>query len=1115
MGQWSALGPEEIVESIYAGPNSGRATVIAVNPNNPSDVWLGAATGGLWHSTNIDAPDYAWETIPDIPSPPSIGALLLEGCSAQRCATIWVGTGENNIRRDTYYGTGLLKLSWDDDEGVYRLDPVGDTADRFRHGAIIDIKRLEGDLYVAVSKGKSASASTTIVTAPPPQGGYGVHRSSDSGQTWTRVGASPAAALPSDMEVHNGTLLVGFHGQGIFRLAPGDVWCPLGPASSVPAGCPPVSTALPDPGSAVFDHVALAVAARNPDVIYAAFGQCSCSETLWCRTNPDGHASPAFFVSVDGGASWNARTNSQLIETYSRYTHVLEVNPQFEDRVYYGGLDLWASADYGNEFGKVAGANSLHLDQQDLAFPVPSEPLLQYVATDGGFYLRDRRTALTNAEPKNFGLDTVQFYSVCSSDWRGARLLMGGTQDNGTVLFNGSTIWEFVLEGDGGDCNISAEDLYYASLYEISPRRATTVAPNDGDFEVIKEGIDLSEPSLFFPPFVMHPESRVLYFGTNRLYRRGAADTEWAPVSHRFDESPVVWPEIERRNAISAIGLSRSDANVIYVALYNGDLWRSHDTGMCDAASCWSKIAGHGIENGPPPGVPASLDVDPNDPDIVYVAYTGFSESAKVWRSLDGGQTWEPFDEGLPPGLPAKVIKVDPHRRNLIYLGTDEGIFRRNLYGNVRFTDVYPGLALLKHWIGYSPDSGIPKVPVYDIAIDNANDLVYAATHGRGMYVQSPEPLVYVVIILDPMGTRGLYLFGHAFRSGQPTGCALSFIGRDGKRIASTSADARGGSLQVDGQGRLIAVNAQKFGRSQMFAPCLEAKCLDDSGSGEAVELFNVTALGLSCGKQDITTPVTIGGKAVRDPASTLLRVRKLDKAAEGSVRIEPVLIGAEPAKGDTIIPVGRVIEIAATHTGDDIAEQIAKSINSMSRNKKDGFRASVLAKGKKQKQKTQGEVEHRPKAFVGIKNKTIKATKIFTAVSARAGEAKGLALDIESIGRYADSVLHRVRIDFTTGAGGARGGTVTFSQRTPTGVCRVSVETEPGQTAEAIAAGIYRAVMQMPPPGIRSCAARHNSYDLSRNANSIVTSSALGISVEIDDAGVGSAILPFGTGTR
>jgi hypothetical protein len=84
---------------------SGRATVIAVNPSNPDDVWLGTANGGVWHSTTGGA---QWAAMSDNEESLAIGAIALAGCKATGCSTIYAGTGENAIRRDTYYGAGLL-----------------------------------------------------------------------------------------------------------------------------------------------------------------------------------------------------------------------------------------------------------------------------------------------------------------------------------------------------------------------------------------------------------------------------------------------------------------------------------------------------------------------------------------------------------------------------------------------------------------------------------------------------------------------------------------------------------------------------------------------------------------------------------------------------------------------------------------------------------------------------------------------------------------------------------------------------------------------------------------------------------------------------------------------
>lgn len=1102
MGTWVPIGPEEITESYYAPPNSGRATVIAVNPHNSDDVWLGTATGGVWHSTNITSSAYQWMSVTDAASSLSIGAILLEDCSVQRCNAVWIGTGENNIRRDTYYGAGLLKLMWDPSISDYTMSSVGDTVNLFKQGSIIDIKRLGDSLYIAVSKGKSASASTTIVTAPEPAAGYGIHRSNDNGITWEKVGTSPNQALPTDMEIHGASLLVGFYEQGIYRLSTGDTWCPLGPAASVPASCPAVSNILPNPSGTAIDHVEIAVSPANPNIIYAAYGMCSDSEVLWCKDPPVYDAPPLFFVSQDGGASWLTRVNSANIETYSRYTHALNADSQDESKVYYGGLRLWSSNDYGNNFAEVVDSGLLHWDVQDFIIPDPNEPRIQYVATDGGFYMIDRRPGFSGIDPLNHGLETVQFYSACSSDWEGSQLLLGGTQDNGTVFFTGSTIWEFVLGGDGGDCIVASDELFYGSLYNINPRRSVGVDLQYGSFSRFDDGIDQSDPSLFLPPFTMHPETHDLYFGTNRLYKRRQTDSFWMAVSPIFDNSPVEFPEIERRNAISAVALSRSNSNIIYVALYNGDIWVSENTGPCMLATCWKRIGGAGIDNGLPISVPTSLEVDPVDEKIVYISYSDFSDNSKVWRSSDGGETWQSFSQGLPKNLPIKVLRVKPDQSHVIYLGSDSGVYRRNLRGTFEIFCLRFGT----EWQFYGHDLGIPRVPIYDITFDTANNFVYAATHGRGMYMLSDEPVIYTIIRFGSGGQQGLYLFGHAYDQAKGSQCSISYLNKENKVLAQTSSDARGGELRINELGRLVSINKDKFGSTAMVAPCMEGDCLENGKSEISLWKAGIEQFELTCGEQSVTADIKKWPTIKRNPPSTLFKVRKLSNNSKGRVYLTARSVGGA-AKRISETEITGSVDIKREDTEESISLGLAKSFNHLSQKRAADYRAFVLLEKKVDKE---GEDEFDIKPFIKLKSEKLEAMQIFTAFRTNPGEANELALDLESIGLSTRNELLPAKITFTTLPEGAKGGSIALVQRTPVGICKFSLETIPGQLADKVTENLHSAFINMPYPGSKQCESRHNTYDLRLQDNSIVTSTALGISIEIRDTGIGVSVSPL-----
>ena len=635
-GQWFPIGPAAIEDAqTYGGGGqrveaSGRATVIAVNPFNPRDVWLGTATGGVWHSTNGGEPGTNWRPMTDDQASLSIGALALSGCNEVRCNTIYIGTGENNIRRHTYYGAGLIKGSWSAGEFPrYFFTPLGTSEAEFSGGSIHNVLLDGSDILVTVSVGRSSSASQSTVEAPPPDAGYGVHRSSDDGATWTLVAPSPDGALPTDLvKSPGGDLYAGFMGKGLFKLSTsGTAWCPLHPGVTVPSGCPaPTATNLPtagDPGDP-FDHVEIEWSPADANVAYMALGKCPSVTAASCV--------PLFYRTADGGSTWPllSANASELISTYSRYTHALRAHPTDADTVMYGGLKLWRSTDGGGSF-QLVGTTTLHPDHQDVVYADPGNLDRLYSANDGGFYFT--LNGGTSWFSGNYDLQTVQFYSIAADTEQepGApdtSVVIGGAQDNGANMFSGARKWDHVLDADGGDTAIQDGMMMYASQQRTAPYRSTT-GGSLGSFSYLGTGI--SGPSAFYPPYLQHPVTKTLYFATDRLFARGVAATSWAQVSPVFDTNSSVYPLIETKNVISSMGLSRSDPNRIYVGHYNGALWRTKAGGACpelDAADdpvCWEEVGGPNVTgDGLPDTVISSIDVHPTNPNRVYLTYSGF-----------------------------------------------------------------------------------------------------------------------------------------------------------------------------------------------------------------------------------------------------------------------------------------------------------------------------------------------------------------------------------------------------------------------------------------------------------------------------------------------------------
>ena len=202
--QWTPIGPAPI-NGPFKGGVSGRASVIAVNPNNFQQVWLGTAAGGVWYSP---IGGQRWQPLSDHEESLAVGALAVADCDSSGCATVYVGTGENAIRRDTYYGAGLLvgtrtdlvPLTYDWD-----LRDGSASGYDFRGGSIVDVVLLPGTsgesttLWIALSSGSTVSTTEATVTAPEPVGGYGIYKSNDQGATWNKltVAGSDGAVLKS------------------------------------------------------------------------------------------------------------------------------------------------------------------------------------------------------------------------------------------------------------------------------------------------------------------------------------------------------------------------------------------------------------------------------------------------------------------------------------------------------------------------------------------------------------------------------------------------------------------------------------------------------------------------------------------------------------------------------------------------------------------------------------------------------------------------------------------------------------------------------------------------------------------------------------------------------
>ncbi len=620
--RWRAIGPEgfaPIYPPVYQGrgPISGRVTSIATHPTDPATAYIGAATGGVWKTTNDGR---SWKPLMHHEAAVAIGAVALD---RKRPSTVYAGTGEASQWYLPYLGVGLFRStnggrSWTKLdvplEGCYFADLVvaGDRA---------------ATVFAAVVPGQP---STNTHGTPPACRQPGVWRSSDRGRTWKLV--LPRATW--EVELHGGTVVAGVDGAvqsgGIFRSTDlGETW------QRLQVGLPPTG----------FERVEVAIAPSKPSRMYAVFERAGTSDLL------------GVWTTADGGDTWTPLTYDSQPCAYSRvmvdfgqcfYDFVVEVDVHNEDLFYLGGIELFRYERSGSGISIDNDiATGIHVDQHALAFDAADR---LWIGNDGGVYRDDPNTrGFTNL---NRGLAITQFYPGIAGSSRGP--LLGGSQDNGTALYAGSKGWTGVLGADGGYSAIHHEDelTMYGTYQNLEILQSI-----DGGrkWRYVLPQPYASEPSAFIAPLVMHPrQSNTLYAGTRRVLRTTSAARRWEPVSPPLDGG-----------TIRSIAAAASSSDIILAGTSNGGLFMTSDEG-----ATWRRL-GAGVL---PLRVPTDIAVD--DPgDTIYVTFSGFG-SGHVFVSTDSGATWKDISRNLP-NAPATAVAVDD-RSGRIYVGTDVGVFSSN-----------------------------------------------------------------------------------------------------------------------------------------------------------------------------------------------------------------------------------------------------------------------------------------------------------------------------------------------------------------------------------------------------------------------------------------------------
>jgi photosystem II stability/assembly factor-like uncharacterized protein len=1093
---WFPIGPAPI---LYYKASSGRATAAAVNPANDDDIWLGTAGGGVWHSTNGGA---NWQPTSDNESSLAIGAVALDGCDQAGCTSIYAGTGENGIRRDTYYGRGLLLGHPFGPGFVWTL--LGGA--QFNFGAINNVlldPNTSGStkrIFVTVSSGATASATESTVTSPIPPGGYGIYRSDDNGNTWTRLFILGADGLrPTDLKMDPGdshVLYAGYLGENglgavIFKsLDGGDTWCPLSPGVAGP-GCPFIS-GLPNPFFTTYDRVTLAIAPSRHTTLYALYGDCP--DPLYAS------CTPAIYKSTDGGTTWlethvpdpgkTDTLDQDCPNVYGRYTHGLAVDPTTPESLYVGGLALCKSTDSGTTYSELPanqGSDPLHLDHHAILFG--SDASRVYDLNDGGIATSADGGATWTA--RSTDLQVTGFQSIATSPL--TKMVVAASQDNGTEIWLGGRAWMHAYDDDGGFTILDRSDaLTVFTSSQIGEVLRSVDGGNTWTELKYAPGFPelFVEPRAFYTPVVQDSTFPYpLYYGTNRLYGstdRGSSWTNISPTLSTSDQQEI-W---HHKNVITAIAVAPSDPTRVYVGLYGGEIFSIDGPNAacpvagCPACRCSTSIGGAG--KGLPQAPVAWLAVDSTNRDVAYAAFSGFGAN-HLFKTTDAGNTWTAKVNGLPVGVPANVVAVEPSTPVRLWLGTDQGVFKSLDGGDT--------------WTRFS--DGLPNVPVYQISLDETHGRVYAATHGRGAYVLSGAFLgSFDGCTMG--GVTNLHVHGYGFPPN--ANCTLRLLRADGTECTSGTTDTRGATILTDNNGTLSTSKPSYFNGQPVAVACTGGVCI---GGVQVNACFPMSTVEAICGGVAAFDHIA-GCPALGNPPSTLLGFTPPSTAGiAAAMEITP---SVQSGDGSTRSLCTVKVPFFSTEAPADVAVSARDAVNGSPTCAGATVAASVQGLA------PAGEEDAVDTPALAITAPGVSGGQLYTSVHLAPGLAPGAYFDLGALGVVAIDESQAPRIQFETPGTGAAGGQVRIVERSFLGTCEIPVPTTPGESASQIAQAVEAAFQAYGIPGPwPACPADQNPRDVVRTpddpvagpSRSVVTAMAVGLTVCVEDAGVGVTLRP------
>lgn len=659
---------------IMTGPSNigGRITDVEIAPDDMNTIYYGAATGGVFKSTDFGVTwDNLFGSIPVI----SVGDIAID---PNNSSTIFVGTGEANSSSFSFLG-----------DGIYKSTDAGQTWQNMG---------LSNSAYIGRVLVDYSNSQRIFVAACGHLFSYnserGVYRSNDGGQSWQRIlfltdstaaidivqdPVNPLVLYASMWERTRGLAYRNSFGNssGIWKsVNGGDNW------NEVTSGLPT--------GNNV-GRIGLTICKTNPAILYAFYDMYG-GATDEVRV----------YKTINNGLNWtrcNDGVLSGMNSNFGWYLGQIRVNPQNANQVFVMGVSLFRSDNGGNSWTDLSYTN-IHVDHHALTFDEINNRIIE--GNDGGLY---NSTTSGNSWIKFNNLPITQFYAIDIDNLNPDRIY-GGTQDNNTIrtLTGGSNDWDAILGGDGmytlvdyTNSNVIYAEYQYGNLYRS----------DDLGFNMnYIAGPMASDRANWSAPLAMDPNDPTkLYFGTYRVWKTIDMGNNWTPVSGDLTKGGVDW-----FHTITTIAISHMNTMILVAGTGDGKLHVSTNGGQS-----WTDRSA-----GLPDRWITRVIADPFDGNTIYATCSGFrwdEPLPHVFKSSDLGQDWTDISANLPE-FPVNDIVLDPMIQDRIIVGTDAGVYGTTNGG------------LSWYWIW----NDLPAVPVCVMKIHPTSRKIVAGTYGLSTY---------------------------------------------------------------------------------------------------------------------------------------------------------------------------------------------------------------------------------------------------------------------------------------------------------------------------------------------------------------------------------------------